>query len=783
MNETNLNIGLNSKEIDNLKKKHGSNSLNFAKPNYFNILLTYLIKPISIFIIFTLFAAYSIEEYALFNILFIYFIFETIITLFFEFKAARSLYKQIDKLNFNSRVLRDNAIKLIESSELLPDDVILLQKGEIVPADVIVIDTLEIEISNSNIDGSSSTEFKNINDYIFTGTKIISGSAKCLVKKIGNKTSINSQKIINFDYSKAKFFKDGLRKILRLFLFINIVMIISFFILNYNKFEKNNLNELLILAFSLFLSALPESIFLILTIMLNNTSNKLNKKGLLINNYSTIEACSMVNIACFDKTGTLTNNKPEIINTLHVNSRSRAYLSKVIDNYDLSLLEEVILNYNSENNFVKDNISIGSYINYIPYDHKLKLSGHKFEYGSLWFGGTKEIMNKLFLDELTKLDRMSEIEIEEKKGYRTLAFGFEDSRDYSREFLGVFVFQDDLNESAKNTIKELKELNLDIKLITGDSLPVTNTIAKELDIISTNDFSIIASDLNFDNQEILYKQVLHFNVFAKANAEQKLKIIQSLKTKNQVIYVGDGNNDELAIKEANIGISTLSSTQIARFNSDIILSTNNLKNISELIKESRKCFLNFENSLTFYLMASTTLVLTSFITIVVNSTVSLPSVLLILMNIIIDLLSFVFVFDNPIKTYLTTTKKFSVFKTISLTFISSIILLVLNLLIVRNSLQNSFKDLQTMLFLFTSLAFMIFTLTIYQFNLMHRIFNNKLLIPSILLISSLLILFSFNWITNFNLPLINIRNFNFELVLLIIFTIFTYLLVQFKKEY
>jgi magnesium-transporting ATPase (P-type) len=527
MNDNMLLKGLKSADVDILRAQFGFNDSTVIKPN---ILVTFFkhvfnLYTIFIFIISTVLFYFGLKTFGF--ILIALLVITTLINTIFQYINTSIICSSIANINRYSIVIRDGQQYTIPSRELVPQDVIYLTKGNIVPADVTIINTSSIEVHEKPNDNQiiKNTRFKGAD--LLNSTSIVDGSCYAQVNYIGKDKHTNIQGL------KLK--------------------------LNFNP---------------------------ITNIKTNIQLSKIIKSGTTLKNIDVIPKLKKLNILCLDKTGVLTKNNSTIENVIINNQKLYSYILKIPQTKANTTLDSSIIEYASKFASIRSVLNTGAYVDNVPFDSKSRLSGYKFQNGILYFGSPKEVMNKLVSDELFKLETISTIELEESKGLNSIGIGWSDSYDYSRSYLGTFLFKDEIKEDTKASINQLQELGVKVKLISSDSLLVCTKLAIDSNIAASHELCINANALNYKNELVLIEQVKFYNVFGRTNSDQKLAILNALSKSYSIGYLESNTNSLTDFNSVSVGISTDTTSDIVKSNSDLILKSSELSIITDIIKDS-----------------------------------------------------------------------------------------------------------------------------------------------------------------------------------------------------
>lgn len=320
---------------------------------------------------------------------------------------------------------------------------------------------------------------------------------------------------------------------------------------------------------------------------------ELVKKGILVTRLSASEDAANMDILCADKTGTITMNKLSVADVIPL---SRFAEKEVIfygtlasqeanqDPIDLAFITKA-----KEKNLVGD-----SFVqeNFVPFDPQLRRTealirkdGHEFK---VMKGAVSVIARACGLDESAVKELEAKTNKFAMKGYRTLAVAKVDDNDSHPELVGLVALSDMPRPDSKELIKELKELGVSVKMLTGDALPVAKEIAKDVslgeNIIKVSDFK----DFMKENAVKAAEEAQHTDGFAEIYPEDKYAIVKSLQaTKHVIGMTGDGVNDAPALKQAEVGIAVNNATDVAKGAASIVLTREGLVGIVDLVKNGR----------------------------------------------------------------------------------------------------------------------------------------------------------------------------------------------------
>ena len=548
--------------------------------------------------------------------------------------AAKKLQNMItNKLD----VIRNDVETEVEIEELVPGDIVKLASGDMIPGDVRFIETKDLFIDQSQLTGESNpvekfttsetgvgvTDLANIG---FMGSNIVSGSAKALILTTGEDTYFGSMaKSLNSYEEKSAFEKnlDSVSKLLIRFMLITVPVI---FIANFFTKGLNNWLESLMFGITIAVGIMPEMLPVIMNSSLARGAINMSRKKTIVKRLGAIQTFGEMDVFCTDKTGTLTQDEiilekymdvlgredKRVLRHAFLNSYFQTGLKNLMDVAIISRGEKEELSYLKEAYTREDEI---------PFD----FSRRRMSVVLKDKNGKRQLITKGAVEEILSICSFIEIDGEVKdisdelkanakkiaeennlEGIRVIAvaqknnvhgvdvFGVQDESDMV--LIGFVGFLDPPKESAGTAIAALKKNGVRTVVLTGDSEGVAINICGRLGI--STEMTLTGAKIEQMTDEELQEACKKCDIFSKLSPYQKQRVVKMFQANGHTIgYMGDGINDSLPLKQADIGISVDNAVDIAKEVADIILLEKDLMVLDEGVVEGRSTFANMSKYL------------------------------------------------------------------------------------------------------------------------------------------------------------------------------------------
>ena len=624
--------GLSEKQVQQRIKKYGYNVISFDKQqNALIKLLSEFISPLVLLLFIIVIISFLIGETESAVIILAMIIINVFMTFFQEYQADKAADKLKKLVSTNVTVLRAGKEKEISQSELVRGDIIRLSAGNIIPADIRIISSKTLYLNQSAMTGEALPVEKSEKPYqedsknnifdlpniCFMGTNVNSGSAIGVVIETGNNTYLSSiADKITQKTAKSRF-EEGVDKFVMLLVRAMIYIVLVVFVIN--ALNKGSWLEALLFAIAVAVGLAPEMLPMIVTINLSKGALSLSKGKVIVKKLNAVQNLGAMDVLCSDKTGTLTQNKVILERHIDINKKESeevfldAYINSYFQTGLKNLLDNSILEHSEQNlDIVKTYIKIDE----IPFDFKRRRMSVVVKQNNMPIklvckGAVEEIVNVCDrLNDNKNILKKDDFHREKIKkitgelnedGFRVIAVAYKDFALHKDSFsfkdennlilIGFAAFLDPPKESAVEAIRQLYENGVDIKILTGDNEVITKKICNEVGIKISG--AVSGDDIENLSDEKLSEIVEKNNIFAKLSPEHKQKIVEMLQKNRHVTgFIGDGINDALALKTADVGISVDSAADIAKESADIILLEKNLLILEKGVIEGRRVFCN-----------------------------------------------------------------------------------------------------------------------------------------------------------------------------------------------
>jgi len=517
---------------------------------------------------------------------------------------------------------------------LVPGDVIRLAAGDMVPADVRVLSAKDLFVNQAALTGEALPVERHaapapadvanpldLPNLCFLGSNVESGAATAVVIHTGEHTYFGSLAASIVGQRVLTGFDKGVNKFTWLMIRFIAVMVPAVFLIN--GLSKHNWLEAFMFAMAVAVGLTPEMLPMIVTVNLSKGALAMARKKVIVKRLNAIQNFGAMNVLCTDKTGTLTQGKIILEKHLDVHGEPSekvlhfGYLNSFHHTGLKNLLDQAILDHEE----LKDHLQADAKyrkIDEIPFDFVRRRMSVVVEDDTglntlICKGAVDEVMGCCTHVEVKGevIEVMPEHDMKRRKladdlnaqGFRVIALAYKQMPDAPDEpvyavkdeagliLLGFLAFLDPPKDTAADALKRLHDLNVDVKVLTGDNELVSAYICKQVGMPA--DRILLGSQIETMSEPELADAAMATSVFARLVPAHKERIIRALQSKGHVLgFMGDGINDAPALKAADVGISVDSAVDIAKESSDIILLENSLLVLEQGVLEGRRVFGN-----------------------------------------------------------------------------------------------------------------------------------------------------------------------------------------------
>ena len=605
-----------------------------------------------------------------------------------QYRTEKTLLVLREMLPQKSSVIRDGQQKEILSRFIVPGDIVILQAGDAVPADGRIVEFYSFKTNEASLTGESSSQTKHVHaddrhpraDSVFMGTNVLEGEAKILVTETGFETEFGSiAKKTKETKEELSPLQKKLRQVGQTVAKIagSIMVAIILFELAKNQLvdgkaiEVGMLRNIFLFALALAAALVPEGLPATVSVALSLGANRLIKKKAIVKKLASVETLGSTNVICTDKTGTLTNGKMSVVSILPAGEASHNFSDCDLkdDNFiynwalnhnvkktekgisgdadEVALYEALVSKKIDPEKIIAENQKIHE-VSFNPIRKMMSvLIENNGEFTLYSKGNPKVILERCELSKETREKYLGEVDILAREGLRVFGFAHKKylakPRDYKPAelesdliFDGFCGILDDIRPEVPKAIEYCHKAGIKIIMITGDYKVTAEATAKKINLAPEGNFRMISgielkemADLN------LRENLQHPVAFYETDPGEKLRIVETLQKMGQIVAVtGDGVNDALALKKADIGVAMgISGTDVAKEAADMVLLDDNFATIANAVKEGRLIWDNLKKFL-FYVFASNA---GEFMTVVFGLIFALPTPILAVQILSVDL--------------------------------------------------------------------------------------------------------------------------------------------------
>ncbi|GGC76698.1 HAD-IC family P-type ATPase [Enterococcus wangshanyuanii] len=726
-----------------------------------------------------------------------------------EAKASDSLDSLTAMMSTKAVVLVDQEKKTVDAETLVPGDLVYLNAGDIIPADLRITESYNLVVEEAILTGESTPVEKNSEaiqtqaelgdriNTVFSGTLVNSGSGKGVVTSIGDETELGkiNQHLKSVEETETPLIRKmkGLNKQIFYVLAILIVFLAVFSLL----FRELTGEELLSAMIALAVSAVPEGLPAVLSLILSVGVTRMARQKAIIKKMPAVETLGSMTVICSDKTGTLTKNEmtvvsvalaDELIEESQADPDSKQLNQVEEDGPFRKMIEAALycndtkLTYKKGQREIIGNPTEGALldwanhlalveevheVNKIPFDSSYKymatlvdVDQQRFIYlkgaPDVLLAKTSHQFTQTGIKEIDFSYWENNIRLQAQKGQRILAAAFKEvakTKDTiihddlnDMVLIGLFGIMDPPKPEAIEAVSISNKAGISVKMITGDHQDTAIAIAKDIGIKNYTN-AMTGHEIEQLSDDELVDVVMTHDVYARTTPEHKLRLVNAIQKNDQIVgMTGDGVNDAPALKQADIGIAMgIKGTQVTKDAADMVLADDNFATITSAVKEGRRVYENLKKTIYFSLPTAFAQGLLVVVSLLIDKPLPLTSVQILWLNMVTTItLSFALGFEPLEKDGMSIPprdpkenilNRYAVIRI----FYVSVLLAGLGFIVNNYLAENgsSIEVMQTTLIttiVFGQIFYMLNCRDIYDFPIDKSIFSNKILWGTILIL-------------------------------------------------
>ena len=507
----------------------------------------------------------------------------TAIGIYQEVRSKNAL-EELSLLGRNKyRVNRDNEIIEVDSEEIVLGEYLHLNLGDQVPVDAEIIEG-SIEVDESLLTGESDNIYKTTGDALMSGSNVVSGSCLVKVTAVGGDSYINklakSTKEFKKYPSKLRDYMDRILKVIS-------VLLVPVAIMLYVRGASlgRGYTDIVLRSAGALVGMIPEGLILLVSVSLAVAAMKLAKKKVLVQELYCVETLARVDVLCFDKTGTITTGN---MNVVEIDEKVASELSSYLAYFeDENATSRALKNHlTCEKKWDVD--EIGAFSSKNKYSYIQLKEGGTYFFGAYEFLGFEEGMTECY-------------EILKQQGYRILSLAYTDEKvttPSNMKLIGHVVLSDEIKANTKETFKYFESQGVAVKIISGDNHIAVLGVAKKAGFKK----DARAVDMTKVTEENFESVVLENDIFGRVTPDQKQRMVEILQKNGKTVAMsGDGVNDVLALKKADISFAMNGATSAAKSVSNIVFLTNDFAVFYDILMEGRRVINNIQKVASLFL--------------------------------------------------------------------------------------------------------------------------------------------------------------------------------------
>ncbi len=586
-------------------------------------------SPLVLILVFGGLVAFSLREWADGGIILGIIVISAVLGFVQEYRASAAIAALQRRLALTALVFRNGTETVVPASQIVPGDVVRLSAGNLVPADGLILEAKDFLLTQAALTGESfpvehkagsvpaSASLVERTNCVFLGSSVQSGTASIVVVRTGRQTEFGLIAAELKGPPPEAEFARGIRHFGYLLLRVMVIVVLA--VLTANLVLHRPLVESLLFSVALAVGLSPELLPAIISVTLSSGARNMARRGVIVRHLEAIENLGSIDVLCTDKTGTLTEGvvaldaatdcdgaaSPSVRQLAFVNASFETGIENILDAAVIAAGQQAGL---STDGYGK--------LDEIPYDFRRKRltivvsSSGGPEALLITKGAVGTVLSQCttasfgsrlqMIDELISQRLDAYVHQKSGEGYRVLAlatkrlgrkasYGHDDERELCLQ--GFLLFYDPPKADAVQAIRDLTALGISIKIITGDSRPVAEFVARSVGLDASG--TLTGAEIATLKEEALWYRADRATLFVELDPQQKERIVRALQRRGHAVgYLGDGINDAPALHAADVGISVDGAVDVARQAADVILVRRDLDVLRQGVSEGRRTFAN-----------------------------------------------------------------------------------------------------------------------------------------------------------------------------------------------
>lgn len=652
LTDTNLNQGLSQSEAEKRWRRDGANELvEEKKESPIKIFLEQFKDPMVIILIIGAALSVTLGEAMDACIILFVIIMNALIGTGQVLKSEKALAALKQLIHPTCKVIRDGVLTEINSSECVVGDLIEFEAGDCIPCDLRLISTTRLKLDESLLTGESEPAEKNEffvadgplgpadqRNMAFMSTYVTSGRGRGIAVHCGMDSEVGKiAALLNKDNNEMTPMQRRMAEMGKMLGLLSVVLCAVMFAVG--VIQGKNIFDMLLLAISLAVAAIPEGLPAVVTIVQAMGVTTMSSQNAIVRKLHAVETLGSVSVICSDKTGTLTQNKMNVVSTYSDREFDQPVtkeflticaLCNNVETRGDTLLgdpsEKALVEFAQRHGIVKQQLECSQIrIDEIPFDSNRKKMSTIHEIGQekvvYTKGAVDRIINqcthllingqKVLMSSYDKKCIMEASKIMGQKALRVFALAMksahtlrEDTLEKDCTFVGLAGMMDPPREEVAEAIETCRKAQIRVVMITGDSPITAYAIGHQLKLVSREEDVMSGDEIDTLNDDQLLQACKRVRIFARVSPEHKVRLVESFKKNGGIVAMtGDGVNDAPALKSADIGIAMgENGSDVCKSASDILLTDDNFKTIVTAVEAGRNIYLKIQKAV-YYLLS------------------------------------------------------------------------------------------------------------------------------------------------------------------------------------